>query len=495
MYLNKLRRALREMLSKIELTYDDFHDYQRVSEQFLIDNPYCGLYIDMGMGKTGIALKVACDLLASFEVEKVLIVAPLRVANRTWPDEIEKWEFSAPFKYQVLTCPEVDRPYACQSSAPIHIINRENIPWLVDFWRKKWPYDMVIIDESTSFKDHTTKRFKKMQMVRPLMKRLVLMTASPAAESYVYFFAQIGLLDYFETFGKFITKFKKKYFDFNRYTYELTLREGADKQIEEAIAPLCLVMKAEDYLDMPPLHNRAEYCTLPPKVMEMYNTLQRDFIVTIGDQEIEAEQAASLSAKLRQLASGFLYTTQLDYDPKTDTFKKQRGCVKVHDERQQELLRILEECHNENVLIAYHFKESLEDIKAALPKCVVMDKEGKCVTKWNQGKIKHLVAHPQSAGHGLNLQKGGRRIVFYDMPESLEYYEQFVRRLFRQGQQHACFVHHLIMKGTRDEIVYRALQDKANVQSRFFVALKEMQRKQMAELRKKAKQTEDEEFL
>lgn len=493
MYLTKLAYALRKMLDNVELSYDDFHDYQRVSEQFLIDNPYCGLYIDMGMGKTGIALKVACDMLANFEIKKVLIIAPLRVANRTWPDEIEKWEFSAPFNYKVLTCAEIDRPYACQSTAPIHIINRENVAWLVDFWRKKWPYDMVIIDESTSFKDHTTKRFKKMQMVRPFIKRLVLMTASPAAESYVYFFAQIGLLDNFELFGPYITKFKKRFFDFNRYDYSLTLREGADKEIEEMIAPLCLVMKAEDYLDMPPLYNRAEYCDLPKSVMDIYNTLQKEFIVTVGEEEIEAEQAASLSAKLRQLASGFLYTTQTNYDPETDTFKKQRGCVKVHNERAEELQRILEECHNENVLIAYHFKESLADIKAALPGCVVMDKEGKCVTKWNAGKIKHLVAHPQSAGHGLNLQKGGRRVVFYDMPESLEYYEQFVRRLFRQGQRHACFVHHLIMRGTRDEIVYQALQDKANVQGRFFTELKKLQRKHMAELKKRI--TEDEDFL
>lgn len=492
MYLNKLRAALRRMWSKIELTIDNFHEYQHVSAQFLRDHPFCGLYIDMGMGKTGIALKVACERIENFEVEKVLIIAPLRVANRTWPDEIEKWEFSAPYRYQLLTCPEVDRPYAAQSTAPIHIINRENIAWLVDFWRKKWPYDMVIIDESTSFKDHTTKRFKKLQLVRPLMKYLVLMTASPAAESYRYFFAQIGLLDYFETFGKFITKFQAKYFDYNRWTHELTLREGADKQIEEAIAPLCLVMKAEDYLDMPPLHNLTDYSVLPPQAMEIYNKLQKEFIVKVGDTEVEALQAAALAAKLRQLSSGFVYQDQTNYDPVTDTFKKQRNCIRVHDERREELLRIVEECYNENILIVYHFKESLALIKEALPKCVVMDKEGKCVTKWNQGKIKHLVVHPQSAGHGLNLQKGGRRVVFFDMPESLEYYEQVIRRVFRQGQTKAVYVHHMINRGTRDEIVYESLQSKTNVQANFFAELKRLQRAHLAELKRKVRETEEE---
>lgn len=496
-----LSRAIRARFAHVELGPEHMHDYQRIAVQFMLDMPFCGVFQDMGLGKTVAAGTAAVELLDRFEINQVLVIAPLRVANSTWPNEFRKWRHLAGYKYQLLTCEGVERRRRALTPAPFHFINRENVAWLVDLFRDKWPYDMVIIDESSSFKDHTSKRFKKLQRVRettnrkgePLIRHLKELTASPAAESYKYLFGQIYLLDGGKRFGKYITKFEAKYFDYNRWTHSHKIRDGAKEEIEALISDICLVMKAEDYLDMPDkvlLENRYE---LSDETMEVYNKLQRDFIVTVRDTEIEAEQAASLSAKLRQLCSGFLYHSYQNYDAAKDEYLVQRDVIHIHDERMQELLNIVEQAQDENILIAYHFKETLARIKAALPKAVEMDKKGLAVDKWNAGKIKYLIVHPQSAGHGLNLQKGGRRIVYVDMPESLEQYEQLIGRLYRQGQTRGVFIHHLIANGTKDEIVFNALQNKTSVQAAFFAQLKKLQAAYMRRL-KAAVQADDEEL-
>lgn len=484
---NRILHGIRNRLSSVELEPEQMHDYQRMGVQFALDNPFCALLIDLGLGKSVIAGTVMAHLFENFMIEKALIVAPLRVANRTWPDELGKWSHLAPYPFEMLTVPGVDRASAAVSKKPVHIINRENIPWLVDFHKDRWPYDMVIIDESSSFKDHKTKRFQKLAAVRErgLIKYMMELTASPLAESYQYLFAQIFLLDGGERFTKYPTKFERQYFDYNRYAHSLTLREGSEAEIEAKIADIALVMRAEDYLDMTECHYVKNTYTLSDDVMELYKKLMTDYLVEVGDHEIEAINAAALSAKLRQLCSGFLYNTYSDYNAEKDIFEKCKDIVRVHDERTAEMLQIIDACPDENILIAYHFKESLERIKAALPKAVVMDKAGNCVTRWNKGKIKYLIAHPQSAGHGLNLQKGGRRIIFYDMPESQEHYSQFIGRLNRQGQKDAVFVHHLIALGTKDELVYAAQQEKASTQNKFYAALKKLQRKYLRELKGK----------
>lgn len=487
-----LTRAIRARFADVELAEEHMHGYQRIGVKFILDNPFCGLFQDMGLGKTVAAGTAAVKLLDDFEINRVLVIAPLRVANSTWPNEFKKWKQLAGYRYELLTGPGVERRHAALRPAPFHFINRENVGWLCDLFRGKWPYDMVIIDESSSFKDHKSKRFKKLATVRAqshkdgspkLIKRLVELTASPAAESYEYLFAQIFLLDNGERFGKYVTHFQKEYFDFNRWSHQLKLRDGSKEKIESKISDICLVMKAEDYLEMPEKMLLRDTYKLPDETMEIYRKLEKDFIVNVGDVEIEAEQAASLSAKLRQLCSGFIYNNYQDYDPVKDEYKTQRDVIWVHDEREKELERIVEETQGENILIAYHFKESLARIKKVLPKAVEMDKKGVCVDKWNAGKIKHLIAHPQSAGHGLNLQKGGRRIVFFDMPESLEQYEQFMGRVYRQGQSDRVFIHHLIGEGTKDDIVFRALQEKNNVQGAFFKRLKKLQAAYMRRLR------------
>lgn len=496
-----LTRAIKARFQHVELGPEHMHGYQDIGVNFILDNPFCGLFQDMGLGKTVAAGTAAAKLLDDFEIKQVLVIAPLRVANSTWPNEFKKWRQLAGYRYELLTCEGVERRHRALRPAPFHFINRENVPWLADLFRYDWPYDMVIIDESSSFKDHKTKRFKKLANIRQvtdkegdpkLIKRLVELTASPAAESYMYLFGQIYLLDNGDRFGKHITKFQSRFFEFNRYRHTHTIREGAKEQIEEKISDICLVMKAEDYLDMPDKVMLQHRYALSDESMAIYRKLEKDFIVQVGEYEIEAEQAASLSAKLRQLCSGFIYHAYQDYDAAKDEFKTQREVVWVHDEREQELLRIVEESQDENLLIAYHFKESLARIKKVLPKAVEMDKKGVCVDRWNAGKIKHLIAHPQSAGHGLNLQKGGRRIVFFDMPESLEQYEQFIGRVYRQGQSQRVFIHHLLGIDTKDEIVYRALQEKNNVQGAFFKRLKKLQAAYMRRLKAAANIADEE---
>lgn len=462
----------------VTLREDDMHDYQRIGTQFLREHPSCALLIDLGMGKTVISATVACERLGDWDVDKVLIVAPLRVANTTWPDELRNWHHLAGYRFSVITGDEPTRIAAVNRRASIYIVNRENIPWLVDHWGKHWPYEMVIIDESTSFKDYKTTRFKKMALLRKhnKVKYLIELTASPAAESYEHFFGQIYLLDGGKRFGQYITKFRDKYFDFNKYTFKLTLKEGAKEEIEDKISDITLAMKAEDWLGQTKPHYVTHHYTLPSKVRNQYAKMMKDFLLEVDGDVIEAQGAASLASKLRQISSGFLYRVQDDYNEDTGEFETMRDAKRLHKERIAELLRLIEECPDENLLIAYHFKESLDMLKQALPKATVMDKAGKCVKKWNEGKIKLLLAHPQSAGHGLNLQKGGRRIIFYEMPYSLEYYEQFVGRLNRQGQTKTVYVHHLIGRDTQDTLVYDALQRKANVQAECYRALKKLQR-------------------
>lgn len=431
------------------------HDYQRIAYDFIMANPFCALFIDMGLGKTITSLTVAVDLLMDFEVQRVLIIAPRRVARKTWPDEIANWTHTCMFEYTIIDGTPEERLRATRSEASIHIVSRDNVEWLTEVWRKKWPYDMVIIDESSSFKDHKTKRFKALNRARPYIKRMVQLTATPAAETYMHLFAQIYLLDQGERFGRTITHFQEEYFTYNRWTYKHKLRPGSEEKILAKIADICLVMRAEDYLDVkkPVYVNRK--VQIGRKASQMYTEMAENFVVEVygdGDEPVmvEAETAASLSSKLLQMSSGVLYDTYLEgINPKTGKPIQKRDIYELHTAKLDMLEEIVEECAGLNILVGYHFKSSLDRLKQRFPKAVQMDKEGECVTKWNQGKIPMLLAHPQSAGHGLNLQKGGHIIVFYDIPYSLELYLQFIGRLARQGQPHLVKVIHLVAEGER----------------------------------------------
>lgn len=358
------------------------------------------------------------------------------------------------------------------SPATIHIINREQVEFLVDAWGRQWPYQMVIIDESSSLKDHTTGRFKALKRVRPLIKRMHQLTATPAAETYLHLFAQIYLLDQGERFGRHITHFRNEYFSYNQYSREYTLRPGSAERIAEKISDICLTMKAEQYLNLAKPVMLMEKIILPDDQIALYRQMEAEYVISLKDgSEVEAETAAALSQKLLQMASGVVYETVLE-DVGNGDFKKRRIVHPLHDHKIEKLATIVEEAHGEPILVAYWHDASLARLKKAFPKAVAMDKQGACIKPWNAGKIPMLLVHPQSAGHGLNLQHGGRRIVFFDIPWSLELYLQLIGRLARQGQKNVVMVHHLIAAGTLDEVVVEALSTKNDAQEYLFTLLK-----------------------
>lgn len=459
---------------------DAMHDYQKTGMDFIRRTPFCALFIDLGLGKTITSLTAAIEFIMNGEINRVLVIAPLKVANRTWPDEFATWEHTCCLNYRVLTGSEAERKAALRDPASVHIINREQVEWLVDQWRTKWPYDMVIIDESSSFKDHTSKRFKALKKVRRYIKRMVQLTATPAAETYLHLFAQIYLLDEGERFGRHITKFRETYATQNKWSQKWTLRPGAAEDIVQKVSDICLVMKAEDYLDMEePLHIETPVI-LSKEQMARYEAMSEDMLIDVvgNDGEvvtIEAETAASLMSKLLQMSSGVIYNTR---DVLVEDMpRKVRDVYHLHDEKMDAMDALLEQLDGENVMVVYHFKSSLDRLKKRYPQAVEMDKDGKAVTPWNKGKIPMLLVHPQSAGHGLNLQKGGRVMIFFDIPWSLETYLQVIGRLHRQGQVKQVLLYHLISKGTADELVVQRLREKRDTQEWLFTRLKQIARK------------------
>lgn len=363
------------------------------------------------------------------------------------------------------------RRHKRDNPASIYLINREQVEFLVRAWGSDWPYDGVVIDESSAFKDHRTKRWDALRRVRPLMKRMIQLTATPAAETYAHLFGQIGLLDRGERLGATYTEFVDRYFIRNQYTRKETLRAGADVEIAKAISDICLTMKAEDYLPRELPVNELRKIDLPPKALALYKQMERDGLVEIKGREIEAPTAASMSQKLLQIASGVLYETYLLEDIDTEDMVKVKEIHEVHGAKIDDLKDLVAE-YQEPILVAYHFKSSLDKLVKAFPKAVVMDKDGKAVGQWNKGKIPMLLLHPQAGAHGLNLQKGGRIIYFFDIPWSLELYLQFIGRLARQGQQRLVHVFHAVARGTLDEYVVDCMMKKKDAQEGLFRLLK-----------------------
>lgn len=525
----KMLAEMRRRFEHVELRREQMHDYQTMALQFMRDNPYSGIFIDMGLGKTVTGATLATDLLNDNEVsegKKILIIGPKRVAQVTWPDEFKKWNHTAGFNLSVIAVDDNDprikaayrkardwaktarygnseaekhgreaaaaaketiRCAAATDKALIHLISRDWIEWLVDFYKKAWPYEVVINDESSGFKDHNSGRFQALKSVRnhpasmpAPIKRFHILTATPATEGYEGLFPQMYMLDRGKRLGINITAYRKAYFGENRYTHKWELRTGAEREILAKISDICLVMKEEDYLPTtPPLFVRREV-TMTEEEEKLYLKMEADSVVKLDDDtEVVADNAAALSQKLLQMASGVLYDTQL-VKPGEDGEEDLVKVLKVHpihDHKITMLKEIVEEARGKPILVGYSHKSSKDRILKAFPQAVAMDKEGKCIKKWNAGKIPMLVMHPASGGHGLNLQKGGHLIVFFDIPWSLELYLQYIGRLARQGQLHRVMVFLLICKGTLDETVVDVLQAKRGVQDKLFKIMKKMRRK------------------
>lgn len=445
------------------------HNYQSFATEFICTHREAALFLQMGLGKTVITLTAIDELLNDyFDVERVLIVAPLRVARDTWPQELQKWDHLQGLSYEVLVGTAKQRREALKRPADICIINRENIPWLVDEFGKNWPFDMVVIDELSSFKNHNAKRFKKLLKVRPYINRIVGLTGTPSSNGLLDLWAQFRLLDGGKRLGKFIGHYRERFFRPGRRNghiiYEWIIMPGSEEKIYELIGDMTISMETADYLTLPEVSDTTREVTMQSKERAIYDRLKHDMVVQVRDTIIDAGNAGVLSGKLMQMASGAIYT----YDEETG---EQTGWEPIHSAKIDALGDIIEAANGQNVLVAFWFQHERDRIIATYPEARPLE-SSEDFTAWNKGEIPLGLIQPQSAGHGLNLQAGGHILVWVTTPWSLELVQQTNARLNRQGQTHPVSIIHLVTKGTIDVNVLRALQKKDSTQSALIGAVK-----------------------
>ncbi len=438
------------------------HEYQVYATEYILNHPIAAVLLDMGLGKSVITLTAIFDLtLDSFLVRKVLVIAPLRVARDTWPAEIEKWDHLKGLKYTVAVGSEVQRKTALMKRAQVYIINRENVEWLITRSGIPFDFDMVVIDELSSFKSHQAKRFKSLMRVRPKVKRIVGLTGTPSSNGLMDLWAQYRLLDMGQRLGRFIGRYREDYFVPDKRNQQVILsykpKPGAEEEIYKLISDITISMKGTDYLKLPDLVINEVPVKLSEKEMKTLDTMKRDLITNVKGEEVTAANAAALSGKLLQMANGAVYDDQ--------------GTVlHIHDRKLDALEDLIEAANGKPVLIAYWFKHDLSRIQKRFEVEVLSTSDS--IKRWNDGEIPIAVIHPASAGHGLNLQAGGSTLVWFSLTWSLELYQQTNARLWRQGQKETVVIHHLIAKGTIDERVMQALNDKNNTQSALIDAVK-----------------------
>jgi SNF2 family DNA or RNA helicase len=442
------------------LSRDNLHEYQRKAVNFIIDKKRCQLWLDMGLGKSVTTLTAITDLLDSFSVNRVLVIAPLRVANSVWKQEARNWAHLNHLAVSVCTGSEKARMQALQAQADVYVINRENVSWLCDLYQKRWPFDCVIIDEASSFKSASSQRFKSLKRILPHTSHLVMLTGTPSPNGLLDLWAQAYLVDFGAALGKTMTGYKQRFFESDYMGYKFSPREGANEKIQALLADYTLSMKAEDYLDMPDYVPSVLSVQLDKKALAAYDDFENQLFLEIGDHDIEAQSAAVLANKLLQFANGAMYVDE------------HKNWVEIHNAKIEALADLVEDNPNENLLIAYNYKSDLERLTAKFPDAVVLDKNPETIDRWNAGQIKMLLAHPASAGHGLNLQKGGSVIVWFGLNWSLELYQQFNGRLYRQGQAKPVRIIHICSESTIDARVISVLTDKAKTQHDLMLALK-----------------------
>ena len=442
------------------LSIDNLHPYQHRAVSHIITKPKSALFLDMGLGKTISTLTAIEDLVYnSFDVGKVLIVAPLRVCNTVWEQEARKWEHTKSLSFANLSGGKANMIKGLQRSADIYLINRENVKALVMHLGKKWKFEMLVIDESSSFKSHASQRFKAIKKVLPLIERVVLLTGTPASNGYMDLWSQFFMLDGGYRLGRTITFFRNRYFDKGYMGYTYDLRAGAVKEIQDQLQDLVLSMSADDYLDLPAFIPTVLDNKLSGDLLKQYTKFEKEMMMSLGkDKNITAMSAATLSNKLLQFCSGNIY----------DEHKKVHH---FHDLKIDTLKEIIDENPKDNILVAYNYKHELEALTKNFPDGVVLDKKGVAVEQWNKGEIKLMFAHPASAGHGLNLQDGGSLIVWYGFTWSLELYQQFNARLHRQGQRNIVRCMHIAV-GEIEHTLMVALAKKDMVQSELLAVLK-----------------------
>ena len=438
------------------------HDYQTYAANFIETHDKAAVLLDMGLGKTAITLTAINNLLFDFfEISRVLVIAPLRVAKNTWPQEIKKWDHLDSIRYAVAVGTEDERWAALRQRANLYIINRENVDWLITKSGIPFDYDMVVIDELSSFKSHQTKRFKTLMKVRPKVKRIVGLTGTPSSNGLMDLFAEFRLLDMGERLGKFIGQYREQYFLPDKRSQQMIFtykpRPGAEEEIYRRISDITISMKAGDFLDMPPIVMNTVTASMSEKEWQVYEHMKADMVVKLSGKEIDAVNAAALSNKLLQMSNGAVYD-------------KDRKIVHLHDRKLDALEDIIEGANGKSVLVAYWYKHDLECIRARFD--VREIKTERDITDWNKGKIPVAVIHPASAGHGLNLQDGGSVLVWFGLTWSLELYQQTNARLYRQGQKDTVVIHHIMTENTIDQNVMNALKHKDKTQAALIDAVK-----------------------
>lgn len=450
------------------------HGYQQYATDKILDQEACGLFLDMGLGKTVVTLTAINELIYDrFEVSRALVIAPLRVAADTWTREADKWDHLAHLKVARVLGTEKQRKAALAEDADIYVINRENVPWLVGQYAKKpWPFDLVAIDELSSFKSPSAQRFRALRKMMPFTKRRIGLTGTPAPNGYIDLWSQVYLLDAGERLGKTVTGFKQTHFhpgkmDRSRnIVYQWDINDGAKDAIDEKLRDLCVSMTAADYLDMPERIAVTTPVVLTPEQQQQYKKLERDFLIEVDADTITAGTAAAITGKLQQFSQGAVYTTDPEH-PET------RGdWIELHQAKLEALDDLIEAANGQPVLVFYWYKHDLTRLKARYPKARTLDTPAD-IAAWNAKQVPLMFAHPASAGHGLNLQEGGNQAVWFSIPWSLELYQQANARLYRQGQQaKTVVIQHLVTEGTVDEDIMRALQGKSAGQDGLIEALK-----------------------
>lgn len=442
------------------------YKYQQYATNHIIDNPASALFLDMGLGKTVSTLTAIDDLMLLGDINKTLVIAPLRVAEDTWSTEVEKWDHLKHLRISKVLGKEKDRIAALNQEADIYVINRENVEWLVNKYFNNWVFDMLVIDELSSFKSPKAQRFKALKKVRPFFKRVVGLTGTPTPNSLIDLWPQVYLLDGGKRLGKTITSYRQQYFTPGQMNghivYNYNLKQGADETIHSRISDICISMLAKDYLDLPERIDNKIEIKLSESTKKKYKQLEKDLVIELGENDITAANAAVLTNKLLQMANGAIYS-------------EDKTVVEIHEEKLKALLEVIEAANGKPVLVFYSFQHDYDRITKFLNKKGYKPKklnDSSDIKSWNEGRIDILLLHPASAGHGLNLQYGGSTIVWFGLPWSLELYQQANARLHRQGQKEVVVINHLIAKGTVDEDVMKALSNKEVNQNVLLEAVK-----------------------
>ncbi|EKR5540801.1 DEAD/DEAH box helicase [Listeria innocua] len=438
------------------------HEYQSYATEFILSHPISAVFLEMGLGKSVITLSAIFDLcLDSFLVCKVLVIAPLRVARDTWPAEINKWDHLKGLSYSVVVGTEKERIDALKKQSTLYIINRENVDWLVHKSGIPFHFDMVVIDELSSFKSYGAKRFKSLLKVRPSIKRIVGLTGTPSSNGLMDLWAEFRILDLGQRLGRYISHYRNTYFKPDKRNAQIIFSykplPGAEEEIYKQISDITISMKSTDYLKMPEYVSNEVFVTLSDKEWKVYSEFKEEMVANLGDEEIDAVNAAVLSGKLLQMANGAVY----DSENKAHV---------IHDKKLDALEDLIEGANGKPVLVAYWYKHDLERIKDRFP--VRQIQSSKDIEDWNNSMIPIAVIHPASAGHGLNLQSGGSTLIWFGLTWSLELYQQTNARLYRQGQRDTVIVHHIITKNTIDEDVLLALTKKEKTQDALIDAVK-----------------------